>query len=92
MKIKLGQRVKDLVSGFVGMTTARTEYLNGCIQFSVTPPVDKEGKKPDGIWFDEEQLEYVGPGITLPRLTTAPQLAKTGGDQPDAPPTTYRGS
>lgn len=34
-----GDKVRDKVTGFKGTITARTEYLNGCIHYSVTPRV-----------------------------------------------------
>lgn len=55
----LGQKVRCLVTGFEGVTTIRTQHLNGCIQYVVKPPVDKEGKMSDGNWIDEAQLEAV---------------------------------
>jgi hypothetical protein len=35
IKIKLGDKVKDKVSGYTGIAVARTQFLNGCIQYSV---------------------------------------------------------
>ena len=55
--IELGQTVKDKVSGFVGVAVTSHEYLNGCRRISVQPPVDKDGKLPDVVTFDEPQLE-----------------------------------
>lgn len=42
-KIELGMRVKDKVNGLKGIAVAECVYLNGCVQFAVTPPVDEEG-------------------------------------------------
>ena len=33
MKDVMGKEVKDIVTGFKGIVTAKIEYLNGCIQF-----------------------------------------------------------
>ncbi len=55
--IKLGQKVRDKITGFEGIATSKAEYLNGCIQFCVRPRIDKEGKCQDGEYFDVEQLE-----------------------------------
>ena len=55
--IRLGDRVKDSISGFEGIVTARSEYLNGCISLLVSPEkLDKSGEKIKGIWFDDVQL------------------------------------
>ena len=61
--IKLGQRVKDKVSGFIGIAVAECEYLNGCIQFHVSPPVDENGNERKDQWIDAAQLEIVDNGV-----------------------------
>lgn len=58
-KVKLGDEVKDKVSGFKGIAVCKHDYLNGCSRFSIQPPVDKDGKLPDTATFDEPQLELV---------------------------------
>ena len=55
--INLGDEVKDTVSGFKGIATARHSYLQGCDRISVQPPIDKDGKHPDSCGFDEPQLK-----------------------------------
>ena len=54
--IALGSEVKSNISGFKGLVTSRSEHLNGCNRYWVTPPIDKNGKLPDGYWFDEGEL------------------------------------
>jgi hypothetical protein len=55
--MKLGIKVKENITGFIGITVAKCEYLWGCIQFGVQAPVDKDGKVGDILWFDEARLE-----------------------------------
>lgn len=55
-KFNLRDKVKDTVTGFVGVIVSRTEWTNGCIRYQVQPPVDKEGKVPDSVNFDENDL------------------------------------
>ena len=55
--IPLGARVISKISGFTGMVTSRSEHLNGCNRYWVSPRIDKDGKLPDGYWFDEAELE-----------------------------------
>ena len=57
--INLGDEVIDTVSGFKGVVTSKTEFLNGCFRYGVQPRVDKEGKLPEAFNFDEPQLELV---------------------------------
>ena len=64
MKIKLGSKVKDIVTGFTGIAVARLECLNKCIQYEVIPKVDKDNKKEKSEWIDEEQLKVIGKGVT----------------------------
>lgn len=62
--LNLGDKVKDRISGFSGIVTARLEYLNGCLRMQVSPDkVDKEGKVPEGYIFDVEQLDLVKAGV-----------------------------
>lgn len=35
-KIKLGDKVEDIITGYTGIAVARTEFLNGCIQYSIS--------------------------------------------------------
>ncbi len=63
--IELGMSVKDRVTGFKGIVTARVEYLNGCVQYLVKPKVNKEGKFMDSEWIDNQQLQVTGRGISV---------------------------
>ena len=58
-KVKLGDKVKDKVSGFTGVIVSQHEYLNGCTRFTIQPVIDKDGKLPDSATFDAPQLELV---------------------------------
>jgi len=76
--IKLGDKVRDTITGLAGIAIARHEYLNGCVRFSVQPVEIKDGKPVDCSAFDVEQLELI-------EADYKPQLAPTGGPQ-DEPP------
>jgi len=55
--VELGQKVKDNITGFAGIATAKCEYLNGCISIQVKPiKLTKEGKMIEAEWIDEQQL------------------------------------
>jgi hypothetical protein len=63
-KFELGDRVRDRVSGFKGIVTSRTEYLNGCQQYGIDPPADSvTGKMNEGYRIDGQQLELVDKGL-----------------------------
>jgi len=55
---KLGLRVKDKVTGFTGVVDSISFDLYGCVQATINPGMDKDGKLKDTRWFDIERLEY----------------------------------
>ena len=81
--IELGQYVRDEVTGFEGVATARVEYLNGCIQYCVRPRVNKDGEMQEAHYIDDVQLVVVGKGIVI-------KVEADGGPSPDVPPTNYK--
>lgn len=81
-KFALGSRLKSRVSGFVGIAVGRIEYLNGCVQYCLKPPVDKEGKNVEPLYFDVEELELVNAGVAD---TVKP--SRSGGPTPVGTPT-----
>jgi hypothetical protein len=83
--IQLGNKVRDVVTGVVGIATARVEYLNGCVQYCIKQPIN-DGKLPEGEYIDHQQLEVVDGGVTE-QLSPA----RTGGPSKDAPSDSYRG-
>jgi hypothetical protein len=82
---KLGQKVRDAVTGFEGTAIARVEFLNGCVQFAVQGVVGSDGKVPEATYFDHQRLEAVD---ATPLSLAA---SNTGGPQRDVPSATYRG-
>lgn len=79
--IELGDKVRDKVTGYEGIATSKTEFLNGCIQVEVTPKI-KRGSNPKpedivGMGIDIQQLERVGDGINTP--TKKIKQSNTGG-------------
>jgi len=64
MEIKLGNKVKCKVTGFVGIAVTKLEHMNGCIQYNVEPKVKDNEKKKDE-WIDEQQLIIIGKGVLV---------------------------
>ena len=86
-QIKLGQKVKCMVTGFVGIATARCEYLNGCVQYCVIPRTNaKENKMPEGLYIDVGRLKVVGEGVKV-----QPSKEVPGGPMPNTPSSNYSG-
>lgn len=60
LRVQLGDRVKDTISGIEGIANARTVYLNGCVQIAVeTPPKDDVL---NAQWVDEFRLVVLEAG------------------------------
>ncbi len=56
MTIELGQKVKDSLTGFEGVVTAKAEYLDGCVRYLVQPTELASGKMVDAEWIDINRL------------------------------------
>lgn len=57
--IQLGDRVRDLITGFEGVVTGRCEYITGCTQVLVAPAA-KDGAFVESHWFDVDRCEPAG--------------------------------
>jgi len=79
--LQLGQKAKDKITGFEGIITARAQYLTGCDQYGITPPVNKEGTIDSVEFFDEGRIEITGRGM----LPEEVQTETKGGPNRDAP-------
>lgn len=74
--VALGREVRDLVTGFSGIVTCESRWLNGCVRYGVQPTkLDKDGKAREAAYFDIEQLETIGEGVAIP-------MRETGGPHP----------
>lgn len=73
--VKLGDTVRDIVTGFTGIAVARTQWLHGCDRIAIQPPVGKDGKPVDNAAFDIMQIEV------LKSAKVAKTAKKTGGPQ-----------
>lgn len=79
-RIQLGDKVRDTMTGFEGIAVTIADYLNGCRRIAVQPTKLKDGKVPDDVYFDEQQLERLGARWMPP---AQPKLAaRTGGPRP----------
>lgn len=79
MKVALGHSYEDTITGFVGVATARTEYLYGCVRVGLEGSVDD---KPDEFWFDEQRL------IAMPKrgeLASPLRIEEPGKSKPGGP-------
>ena len=52
----LGLTATDRVTGFKGVISTISYDLFGCVQAILSPPIDKDGKRQEGMWFDVNRL------------------------------------
>lgn len=58
--MKLGDVVRDRITGLKGVAIARTEWIYGCTRYAVQPQeLDDKGLPKEAQWLDEDQLEVM---------------------------------
>lgn len=62
----LGYRARDKVTGWSGVITSVAFDLYGCVQATLNPGVDKEGRLQDLHWFDLVRLEVSNERVMNP--------------------------
>ncbi len=79
-KVELGDEVKCRVTGYKGIATCRTTYLQGCDRVGVLPEMGKDGKHPETYHIDVGQLDIIAKGKALPKQNTKyEKTEKVGG-------------
>lgn len=56
---KLGDLVRDRISGYEGIAVAVCSYLQGCDRMTVQPKVKEDGVLPEAKSFDAPDLEVL---------------------------------
>lgn len=59
MKLNLGDRVKDRITGLTGILVGRTEWIYGCSRVGIQPESTTDGKPVEAQWFDEAGVKLV---------------------------------
>jgi len=75
--MKLGDKVKDSISGFEGIMTGHIRYAHNCDRVLVRPQAMKDGKPIEGDWFDAPSLRLVYNDV-VPVIAPAPSLFGMG--------------
>jgi hypothetical protein len=78
--IILGNKVKDLVTGFTGIVTGEVKYMNGCEKWAIDGKV--VNNQIECIWSDKGQVVKVGEGI----VKQLPAKKDDGGPVHSLPP------
>lgn len=61
-RVQLGDRVRDVASGFEGIATQRIIHMHGCDHVAVCPPAKDKREFPETVSFDEQRLEILERG------------------------------
>lgn len=81
--IKLGDKVRDMITGFTGIAVGRTDWLYGCARIGVEPTELRDGKTVETHWFDEQRVELIE---AKPIPVSTHSNARVGGPQSDPAP------
>ena len=89
--IRIGDKVRDTITGLEGIAIARTVWINGCVRIVVQPQEHKDGKAAEASTFDEPQLTVLQRSAIPAEPELTPQAAqayeptrRTGGPRNDA--------
>jgi hypothetical protein len=83
--IELGSKVKHVITGFEGIATSRTRYINGCVRYAVMAEELKDGAVNE-LYFDEQELMRTGDGIVAVVREQQIQPDRPGGSRNVPPP------
>src|ERR1035437_8713774 len=89
--IQLGEKVKESVTGFVGVATSKHTFANGCVYFNVTPEMSKDDKEkgtaPQPSFFSETRLSKVDDGVVKKVFSSMSSTSglSAGGSAPGGP-------
>lgn len=89
--INVGDRVRDRITGMMGIVIARTEWRYGCIRLTVQPGELKDGRPVDGYQLDEPQCEVVAAAV-IQNIGYAPPDLRTAQDVPPVRATSAHGA
>jgi hypothetical protein len=65
-KIELGQKVKDIITGFEGIVMCKVDYLTSCTHYGIQGEI-VDGKVPEYLYFDYKRLKIINKKSILER-------------------------
>ena len=65
MKIELGKKYEDSISGFVGTAVARTTYLYSCPRVLLVSEKVTKDANPNENWFDGGRLQILSKKLSI---------------------------
>lgn len=75
--IELGNNVKCLITGFEGIATSKLEYIDGSVEYGVTPQKLKDGHYPKVEYISSTRIKRVDDGLHIEKIK--PELGFTAG-------------
>ena len=81
----LGMTATDKVTGFTGIVIGFVYYITGCNQCLIAPKAETPSKMPDGVWIDENRLEFQA---TFPPIVITTDVVKGADTRFIQPPAT----
>ncbi len=81
MTAPMGKTGKDKITGFAGVITGRSNYINGCVHLMLEAKV-KPGQKPIHAWFDEERIVLTGKSNPRKKTIAPLRMKRPGGPMP----------
>lgn len=83
----LGKEVSDKVTGITGRATSVNFDLYGCVQVSINPGLDKDGKPKELGWYDFNRVEIKDHKrcMQLPEFAAVQQTELKGPERKSVP-------
>jgi len=82
--VALGCVARDTISGFKGVVTCYSKWLNGCVRVTISPMGLRDGKPIEDCTFDEQQVERLAEDAAEYESRIPPK-PPTGGNRPSPP-------
>lgn len=85
-EIELGDTVKCIYTGFIGIATAKTEFINGCVQYSIAPKWKRDDRLSlEELGIDSESLVVIKKGKRAKEKEKEEKDEDNGGPMRKAP-------
>lgn len=83
VQVRVGQKVKDLVTGIEGVAITRATFISGAPRIGIMPGLDKDGDPRDSLEFDETQLVILDkrPLVDIPEPEPLHDFGQEGTDK-----------
>lgn len=58
-KYAIGDKLRDKVTGAVGIVMVIAKYQTGCLHYGIQQAMREDGKIPEWLWLDESRFEFI---------------------------------